>query len=189
MKRFKYDVRDLTDETLASAKAGSRAAIDEVFRATMWLVRWRANTYPVDNDTRDDLISIGHLAVFDAVRTYRPTKGVFAGWVTQWVHARMSTAIRSTGRRETYLAEYAEHQREPEMPLNADEALEADEEGYVLRRAVASLRAPHRAVIQARLKGKTLEQVGKELGITREATRQREIAAIERLRVKLKEAA
>lgn len=189
MKRVKYDVRDLTDATLARAKAGSRAAIDEVFRATLGLVRWRAGTYRTDAATREDLIAIGHLAVFDAVRTFRPTKGVFAGWVTQWVHARMSTAIRSTGRRETYLAEYAEHQREPEMPLNADEALEADEEGYVLRRAVASLRAPHRAVIQARLKGKTLEQVGKELGITREATRQREIAAIERLRVKLKEAA
>ena len=184
------DVRNLTNDTLARAKAGDRAAIAEVFRATLGLVRWRAGTYrSVDADTRDDLISIGNLAVFDALRTYKPGKGAFTSWVTQWIHARMYTAVRSTSRRVAYLDEFAEHQREPEMPLNADEALEADEEGYVLRRAVASLRAPHRAVIQARLKGKTLEQVGKELGITKEATRQRELAAVERLRAKLKEAA
>lgn len=177
MKRFKYDVRNLTDETLASAKAGSRAAIDEVFRATMGLVRWRANTYPVDNNTRDDLIGIGHLAVFDAVRTFRPGKGPFAPWVTQWIHARMHTVVRSESRRDGYLREYEEHLREPERPPLADEMLETEDELVRLLRAVSSLSPKLREVLQGRLRGETLEHVGAQMGVTKEATRLREMRA------------
>lgn len=190
MKRVKYDVRDLTDATLARAKAGDRAAIAEVFRAVSGLVRWRAGTYrSVDADTRDDLISIGNLAVFSALRTYKPGKGAFAPWVTQWIHARMYTEVRSKGRRATYLEEFAEHQKDPEMPLQADEALEAEDESLLLRRFIASMSPRLRNVMQGRLRGGTLEQVGKQLSLTREAARLRELRAVELLRKRFKGAA
>jgi DNA-binding CsgD family transcriptional regulator len=54
--------------------------------------------------------------------------------------------------------------------------------GNVLRAALAELGERERTVFLQRLAGKTLEEVGKELGLTRERVRQIEARALRRLR-------
>lgn len=62
-----------------------------------------------------------------------------------------------------------------------DEARDAAE----LAAAIERLPDEERAVIQGRLAGKTLHQLGREVGRSRERVRQRETAALERLRDEL----
>jgi RNA polymerase sigma factor (sigma-70 family) len=178
--RAKHDVRNLSDETLARAKSGDRVAMAEVFRAAEGLIRWRASTYRVDEDTREDLRSIGRLAMFDAVRTYRPNKGHFAGWMTQWVHASMWSSLERGNKRARWLTEFL---AEPtEAAPGADEVLAEEAQCAELRMAVAKLPARLRAVMTGRLEGKTLAAIGRETDYSRERVRQLEAVALEKLR-------
>lgn len=185
MRRVEHDVRDLSDETLALAKAGNKPALTEVFLAVDGLIKWRANTYPVDRATKEDLVSIGRLAVFDALRTYRPGRGSFVPWMTQWVHARMWTAIRGMKRRGEYIEQFAAQRANEEAPPNADVQLVNEARRGELMAAIRKLPPKFRVVMLGRLEGKTLETIGKETDYSREGVRRLELTAIEKVQAEL----
>jgi RNA polymerase sigma factor (sigma-70 family) len=185
MKRVKNDVRDLSDETLALAKAGNKAALGLVFRNVDGLLRWRANKYPVGQEDREDLLSIGYLAVFDALRTYRPGAGRFVSWVTQWAHARMWTSLQVQKRRGASLNEYAVERAHEELPANPDEVLAAEGTRDEVQRAVKKLPVRLREVMRGRMAGKTLESIGDAVDLSRERIRQMEALALDKVRREL----
>lgn len=185
MKRVKHDVRDLTDETLALAKDGNKAALAAVFRNVDGLLRWRANKYPVGPEDREDLLSIGYLAVFDALRTYRPGAGRFVGWVTQWAHARMWTSLQVQKRRGATLSEYAVERAHEELPASPDEVLAAEDMRDEVQRAVKKLPPRLREVVRGRLQGLTLDKVGQRVDLSRERIRQMEAYALGKVRREL----
>ena len=181
MKRVKHDVRDLTDETLAKAKAGDKRALALVFETVEGLVRWRANTYRLsDYDTREDLMGLGRHAVLDAIRTYRPGKGKFLAWMTQWVHARMWRLHQAAMKRQARTADFA--LQPVEEPANAEQQLVTEGQRAELLAAIAKLPAKLRTVMRGRLEGKTLADIGREMDFSRERVRQLEAMALPKLR-------
>lgn len=180
MKRVKNDVRDITDETLALARSGNTEATTRVLKTVEGLVRWRAKHYRVDLDTYEDLMSLGRMAVLDAVRTWRPGKATFVAWMTQWVHARMWAHAKKAMKREKYTRDFA--REVVERPANADVQLATDAQHTELRGAIAKLPTRLRMVMRGRLEGKTLADIGRDVDLSRERVRQLEALALERLR-------
>lgn len=180
MKRVKHDVRDLTDETLALAKTGNKAALAEVFRASKGIVAFWANKQRVDDATKEDLQSIAQFGVLNALRTYKPNKGKFLAWMTQWVKAKLWVESRKRNLRAQRTTEFA--LQHIEAPLDAEQQLVTEAQRTELHQAISKLPSKLRAVMRGRLEGKTLADIGRETDYSRERVRQLEAMALVKLR-------
>lgn len=173
----------VTEAAVVLAQAGDREAIAEVCKGTLGLVRWWANRYGRDEQSREELVSIGHLAIFDALRGYRPGKSKWGVYVSLWLRARMANSKRQAFRRRevdgTGIALMAD---EGPSPL---EQLTQDDDVHALRAAVERLPTRSRLVMRERMQGRTLRDVGIAVGISRETVRKEELAALYRLRTLL----
>jgi RNA polymerase sigma factor (sigma-70 family) len=173
----------VTEAIVSRAQAGDCEAIAEVCKGTLGLVRWWAKRYGRDEQSRDELVSIGHLAIFDALRGYRPGKSKWGVYVSLWLRARMANSKRQAFRRyEVDGAGIALMADEHPSPL---EQLAQDDDVHALRAAVARLPEKQRHIINGRLEGHTLREVSDEVGCSYEAVRQAEIRAAYRLRALL----
>jgi MFS family permease len=85
----------------------------------LW-IRLTVAESPVFQQALDEKAS-ARMPVLDALRTYRPGKGQFLAWMTQWVHARMWTSLRTQMRHGEYIDAFAKHQGD--VPKVAEEIL------------------------------------------------------------------
>ena len=157
----------------------------------------------------EDMLAAGFAAIWKAVQTYDPTIGSFKTYSSWWIKYYMREEKK---RRATVFV--TRHGMEKGvsievMPLDvpdtvggvplsdtlpcedesADLVLEAAEDKERVRRALGTLKPREQAIIKARMEGKTLQEVGDTLGLTRERVRQIEAAAMPLMRQRLEEMA
>lgn len=203
--------RDRERELLGRVRSGDdRAAMDELVRSHIRLVAKIAVSVRRPHLDMDDLIQEGCIGLMIAARKFDLSENVrFATYAQWWVRAQMfSWAERSAhnrpgkGRRRPespVVILSLEDRASPTSPTLAemigddtplqDQVLEDRVELEIslsrLMGAIAALSAREQQIILARRlseDGATLNQVGHDLGISKERVRQIESAAIEKLK-------
>lgn len=204
---------DTPDADVLAARAGDRPALARVFASTerlcVFMARRRLRHLPPGMDI-DEAVQVCRLAVMDAIRKYQPGKSTFGAYASIWMRARLTQAIEVEAAgvvprvmdRTTWKLKAAGRaiplDRGPSdepAPIDAlsdgavppDAQLAADQRRTLMRRAIGKLKNPrHRAVVWSRLEGRTLAEVGAELGVSRERVRQIEEEAHASLRRRMK---
>lgn len=174
------DIRKLSPATIAAAAAGDRSAIAAVFAEADALIGWWATQKARSAADVDDLRSVGRLAVFDALRTYRPSRGHFHGWLTWWLTGRMRNHQRT--QRRDVAREQALEWQDIDPSAGALEQLEAEATRQEVRRAIRRLPARMRDVLERRMAGQSLQAIGDAQDRCRENIRQVESRALQLVR-------
>lgn len=147
----------------------------------------------------EDLIAVGHLALWQASLTYENDHGAVFGTygfcaVRHALEALLkhwSTKRRRGARRVDSLDELGPDGDVPKHQLrseatSAEELLGASSEQVFLQEALLELRPRDRRVIQARfIEERCLEDIAQEFGLSRERIRQIEITVLKKLRKRL----
>jgi len=161
------DLRHLPSDVLAAARAGDKAALTAIFTEAAGVVRFFARKRARPGEPLDELISIGNLAVFDALRTYRPGKGQFYGWLCCWLDGRLRTRARGKAFDVASLEDVGVPEASDTTPL-PDELLALHDDTLALRRALARLPSNQRTVVRGYLEGLGFAEMAARLGCTRQ---------------------
>lgn len=132
-----------------------------------------------------DLYSVGCLALVEAAKEFDPSRSGFATWATRVVRQRVIDEIRRVARdREVASTETVcnvvspsgnlpVHLAEPILALRKSDSREYARDKRVLRRYF--------------LEGRTLSDIGRSLGMSKEGARKRINSAISNIRIKNRE--
>lgn len=123
-----------------------------------------------------ELYSIGCLALVEAAKTHDPSKSKFCTWAYRVVRNRIIDEVKKSGRqRESSpgdLSSFAD-EREPAMPVHMiPEILRGEKDEST------------RMLVEHYLDGKSLAEIGREFGLSREWVRKKVQSAISRIRSK-----
>lgn len=150
--------------------------------------------------TEEDLVQIGRLALVEARAAYDADKGGLTGWLLNSVQWSLLRAIRAAGPLVSGIPQNAPERLKPvrlfseleQAPLEAEDALPFEEriedpeagaafatvEDRLCRECLLSLLPlPVRQAAAMAMDGATLEEIGRELGYTKETARNRLIRA------------
>ena len=129
----------------------------------------------------DELKAAGQLGVARALRRFDPNLGyAFGAYAKPWVMGEITSLFKPTKDALSF-----GHAQSLNAPIGDDEdgnAIEfmdrvADEALPAISHDLSALSGYDRHIIEARLAGETLAEIGKELGISAERVRQREVRA------------
>lgn len=147
----------------------------------------------------DDLASAGMLGLIRAAQTHDPAKGAFTTHASYHIRCQILTEMKN---RQDHIriplsVDPAERSRLAEalmtVPISGDTQIAAPEWGESHRmddtrdeveRILARLPRRQADILRERMAGKTLSEIGKALGVTRERVRQIEAMAYEYVRRK-----
>lgn len=186
-----------TDADVLAARSGDRAALDRVFasseRLCWWVARKRSRHLP-STMSLSDAVQECRLGVMDAVRKYQPGKSNFATYAIIWMRARLAHGInleeagaapKSTHRSGGFrLHRVVPLERPPDderlAPIDvleceapgAEDRMAESERHKALIRALGRLKPRLRHVVESRLAGRQLRDIGAELGVSHERVRQ-----------------
>lgn len=156
--------------------------------AFRWRRRW------IDDD---DLMQVGRMAIWRAIDPAAPTPysaalGHLPPWIRSAVNSALYRYVRDQGKRckgLVYLDDplhtdstqtRGDALASPHVP--ADVALVEHERSTIVRQHLDKLAGHQGAILRRRYAGETLEQIGADIGVTRECIRQRETRAMESVR-------
>lgn len=161
------DLRHLPSHVLAAARAGDKGALTAIFEQAAGVIRFFARKRARPGEPLDELISIGNLAVFDALRTFRPGKGHFYGWLCWWLDGRLRTRARGKAFDIASLEDASVPESIDTTPL-PDDLLGLHDDTLALRRALARLPPNQRTVVRGYLEGLGFAEMAARLGCTRQ---------------------
>lgn len=171
-------------DVVVRAQAGDAAAFAIVCNGTNGLVHWWARKLSRGDETvYDDIVGEGHIAIYDALRCFKPGRSKWSHYVSIWLKAKMARAKKIAWKRNE--VELAPARHLPTAIEPADEALAVDQQAAHLRAAVALLPEKQRLIMKHRLLGLSRQQVGEITGLSRERVRQIEARAVEKIRSRL----
>lgn len=132
----------------------------------------------------DDIYQIGCMALIRAAETFDPSRGFkFQAYAVKCIWAKMVQGPVRLQRRFEETRRPLSEISLAEIPDGSDTtAIEADEPTWIARWLVAMLPARERFIIERRMDGWTLQEVGRSLRITRERVRQLEMRALNDLK-------
>lgn len=95
VKREKYPIDRYPPRTMELAQQGDIKAQHEVVRQALGLVQYRARHWVRIFPRLDhgDLVAVGVIGVYDAIRCFRPERGKFSMVAWLWIDARMRAFI------------------------------------------------------------------------------------------------
>ena len=142
--------------------------------------------FEFDDFTLDDLEQAGTIGVWHAVKTYEKTHGTTFSThmylcVRQHIWAEFIRLKRQQKRGFNYLAEKTKESISSDRPA-IDSELADTELIAVIRRGLRAIPEDTRMSIQWQAHGRTLDVIGRALGMTRQAVHSRYWWGIERLR-------
>lgn len=207
LKKYKPITRAKEKELIRKAKNGDIDAQNEILTSNLRFVFNIAGRYKGNGAAISDLISEGNLGLIKAIQKFDPDKNVkFISYAVWWVRNAMQEFIK---KRQTYLAvekeedslnsAVTEHRLtddDDEYIIRADVVL-SDEEDEEIRelhenqkrivdKLLASLSDRERYIVERYYgicgKEKNLEEIGKEIGITKERVRQIKEESLKKLR-------
>jgi RNA polymerase sigma factor (sigma-70 family) len=167
------------------------AVKDQLIRANMRLVASIAKRHAGQNDNYFELLSDGNLSLLKAVEKFDFSRGnkfsTYASWAIMKNFARSLPEEKQ--RRDRFVTGYEEmFDAAPDSRTDEqDLVLKAQRASQQVNRLLDHLDDRERRIIQLRAgldaeRGLTLEQVGKELGITKERVRQLEARTMTKLK-------
>lgn len=190
-----------TPEDVAAAAKGDRAALARVVASMERMAWYCANRYRTGTTLSiDELAQEARLAVLKAVRAFKPSKGVpFGTYCFRWMRAGVLRLVvqenpkdprhRSVRKRMRSLDEGFHDTDDLSLgEVLADEKpspeamLEVARKARALRELVMGLDARDSAVLQRRVMGETLEDIGDSFHLSRERIRQIERRSVATLR-------
>ena len=173
-------------ELILKAKAGCVESQNQVIQENMGVIyRLAMNVCPQDPDF---YVSVGMEGVLRAIRTFDPNRGykfiTYAGTAAYRNMKRFRQHFhkaQEAGKQHELFENITQdyHYVEP-LPSDADE--QKDFTQQIWEEAKKNLTVNQWKVLQARMEGRTLMQVGQELGLTKERVRQIQLAALTKLR-------
>lgn len=200
-------MQKVDDALILRAQGGDRAALDEVVRRTVRLVKWHASRAAGSNQTMfDEAVSFGLGAVLDAVRKFRPGKSKWSTYVMLWIRARVQAGLRGASiANEDYVEHFAELASEDgtrvssdwsvqavmdEVPQDAEHLDDIIDHGVLvrrLRRKVDALPEQERdAIVMRFFEEMDLKAVAERQGVTRQAIAKRLERTVAKLKVSMK---
>lgn len=133
----------------------------------------------IPNTSRDELVSEGRLALLRAARSFDPSRGNFVSYASTAIRNRLNDFYEKQVRRaEVFpMSIYSPSSDEQSTPMEgryADEtadvrlAARRSESGALLREAIARLPRRLQTVLTSIQTGRTYEEIGRELGISKQ---------------------
>lgn len=182
----------LTDErgyptkvAVIRAQRGDAHARDIVVRGCDRILRKHARH--IDESQADDLYQEAALGLLRAISKWRPDGGAsFYSYASQWAHAFAWRARQNIGKRHVF--EQLDHAAEDgSLPERSDDGAGADAIETAVVAAAASRRLTGAlsrdvALLRRRTDGETLEDIARDLGVSRERVRKLCLAASERIK-------
>ena len=192
------------DEEQALARAmlaGDKAARERLILSILPLAINIAGWYYRNGHNRglpyDELIQLGNMGVIAAVDRFDPDLGYrLTTYATAWIQQKIRTEVSrggihvvSKGREAAWLAPVTSHENYMdddtaaawEVPFDPLADMGHDESLRRLADAMATLLPADRSMIEARIHGEHLQDIGNRMGLSRERARQIEMRAIRRL--------
>lgn len=137
---------------------------------------------------RDDLFQDAMILLCRAAEQYDPSRGRWSTFAGQWVQWALTKYFRARmGRREFTLGEADGFRHLPEQDREATD--NHDRAATIVHAALATLPIRPAQIVRMRLEGRTLSEIGDELGVTKQAVQQGQRRAEQQLRERLKEIA
>jgi RNA polymerase sigma factor (sigma-70 family) len=127
--------------------------------------------------------SAGLLGLVKASRRFDPDRGVpFGGFAKHWIKGEITALFKPTSAASSFGRVLSLNTPKSFGDGEEDEETEfldfvADESRPVIAPDLSRLSEKERSIIEARLRGETLKEIGKELGISAERVRQIETRA------------
>ena len=208
LKKYKPISREKEKTLLIKAKEGDLDAQNEILTANLRFVFNIASRYKGNGAAISDLISEGNLGLIKAIQKFDTSKNVkFISYAVWWVRNSMQEFIRK--RQACWNAEKDEDTLNTpyvtnKIPDSEDEWVEkrdvilSDEEDEakrelhknqrrVIEKLMSKLEGREKYIVEQYYginikKGKNLEELGNELGITKERVRQIKKGALNKLR-------
>jgi RNA polymerase sigma factor (sigma-70 family) len=147
--------------------------------------------WPLVRRHEHECTSAAYLGLLKAAEIWRPGPAAFANFAIVVIRRRIMNEL-DTIKAKSRAITFSDIDLGPELEFDPPAAPEADEaeqrdDAANVRAALKSLSPRDRAVISARYglddgEGKTLEEIGEAMGVTRERVRQREARGLRRLR-------
>lgn len=197
---------------MAAAREKAQRARHTMTQANLALVVFVAKSYKNRGVLMADLIQEGNISLMRAVEKFDPDRGVRLGtYATAWLHRSMRRTIRSLSR-TVRIPESAKNARSQSVPIDEpvgedrlsltdvlceDDAVAPDDEaerGQIRERAhqcLSCLSESEARVVRLRFgieqpEALTLQEIGAQLGVTRERVRQIEKSALDKLRKRMR---
>lgn len=158
-------------------EAHNRGDFETLARAQMSIVVKavrRVAKYASDGEM-EDFVSAGYLALTRCLPSFDPTRGVrLSGYVWRAVTSEVYREMKRGAKHKALT--FVEYSDSPERPERA--MIDSD-----MRAAINSLPDRLRRLVDSLLDGKTYEEIGSEMGLSRERVRQLRETAIRQLRL------
>ncbi|HEY1086324.1 MAG TPA: sigma-70 family RNA polymerase sigma factor, partial [Archangium sp.] len=204
----------IPDSDVLAARGGDRAAQARVFasmeRLCLWTARRRARQLP-PTMTFPEAVQLCRIGVMDAIRKFIPGRSAFVTYASYWMRARLAKGIalesagaaphswdQRTGKMRSHrVVPIDRSKKDPDKPAPidvladaqapADEVLAKEQLEALTHRALQRLKPERqRIAVRERAEGKSLEEVGEQLGISRERVRQLQLKGMKALRRSLR---
>lgn len=162
----------------------------QMFEKNLGLLKSIVSKFVKHQIEDSDLYSIGCMALLKAIRTFDPSKSSFSTWATRIIRNSIITQLRKNKKDQVIVFSSIEEkekdeklidQQKEEVPFklikdlikidNSDSKTEAENK---------------KILIDHYLEGKSLSEIGKQFGITKERVRQRAKEGIAKIRIKNK---
>lgn len=175
---------DRVHADVLAARAGDRRAGDRVIRSVAKMVRLlAAEIHDSTKELIDDLEQVGYLGVWKAISSWEPERGTLfstwayltaRGYMLHHVHQmlavttgpwRSSIADRLAQRSSVDAKDLAAPDSDPEETLMV--VLQDAADRQLLHKALAGLEERHRDVLQRRLRGDSLRDIGADSGVSK----------------------
>jgi RNA polymerase sigma factor (sigma-70 family) len=191
----------------AAAQRGDARAREQLIASQLPFVVYVAKQYQARGIDLEDLVQLGNVGLIRAAAKFDPRKGRFSTYAGWWIRHFIRIELERHAS-QIRLPQRSNRKTKPKLEEAAERALAAirksvpAEEAFLiapddrdrddlaesiaeLRREVAALPERVRYVIESRLAGKTLKEIGGVLHVGRERVRQIEADAIAILRRRL----
>lgn len=174
----------MTTEPRPRLTADQQRLVLSVLPLTVKLARRYAAAWRLSHQT-DDVIAEALAGVCRASQTYDPEKssfGTYAGW---WIKSAVNGYVKREGRTDMHTQALPPDDSELLARCDPERAEEWPPPRWAAR--LARLPERERSVVLARTAGRTLEDIGRDMGISKERVRQLSEKAYAKLRRILEE--
>ena len=130
--------------------------------------------------TRDEIFSAGMIGLWEAIVKYDPSRGAFSTIASWRIRARVSREIQLREMEHLHEAVSMDALEDCDFAKSTDDPLSEDNEFY--KAALDKLNNRTRSIIEARLNGKTLEEIAKGYKVSRERIRQIFLDGVKKMR-------
>ena len=158
------------EELVQDAQAGQAGAFSALCRRFTGLVRSRAGQ-SFARSIREDMEGVAWVAFAKAVRQYRAGSGHFEGYAAQCVTYAVWNAFQKECKCWQRQAGSLDAEEFPEAAgtENVEEEVEKKLLEEKLRQTVKRLSSRQRQVVQERLRGRSVQEIAKQMGVSHQA--------------------